>query len=129
MIRMVKMESDGIALSKGLAWSILITLIAAIGGGGLWVGRTVSTINTEMTGLKIDVRSIRASYEDDTSDINERLRLLESDRTLATYQISSITSDMKEIKNLYAEQTKILNRIAVVMERNGIVLDPNKRNR
>lgn len=60
---MIENSDRGITLNKSLAWAIL----AAVAGGGLWVGTQVATLSTGIESLSDrqgeDRRSIRANAE------------------------------------------------------------------
>lgn len=96
----IENSERGITLNKTLAWTIAI----GIATGSLWLGASMAELNSEMRNVvkQADVAALRRA------ELETRIRALESSAVDQGRWISSISSNLEEIK---AAQNEILKEL------------------
>ncbi len=99
---MIEQSERGITLNKTLAWTILVALI----GGGIWIGKTVSEAQTGVENLgqrqvedRADIANNRdaiANLRSSNARIDQRLLNIESGVERTEQSISEILRYLRE---------------------------------
>jgi hypothetical protein len=102
---MTRIENSdrGVTLNKSLAWTIGTGLI----GAGLYVGFTIASLTTsvEAQGAKISEGSA------DRSQIEYRVRSLETNAAGIAVQFSNLASGLEEVKSAQRETNSLLRQL------------------
>lgn len=115
----IENSDRGITLSKGLAWTILITVIGAVGGGGWWIGSNVTRlsagieqVNKELADLKDkDLADLKAGLTESNrarSMLEARLRGEERASAESARDLRHASEALREIKGTQKEILRIL---------------------
>ncbi|PZQ99215.1 MAG: hypothetical protein DI533_00465 [Cereibacter sphaeroides] len=112
MTQMIENSDRGITLNKGLAWTLATGLLV----GGLWVGNTVTglqsaagQLTSALTDIKAEVRDGRAV----DAAMDGRVRTLENTATRSGAQYEALSRSLDEVKATLRDQTDLLRRISV----------------
>lgn len=111
MAQMIENSDRGITLNKGLAWTIASALVI----GGLWVGTTVTSLQSATASLNatlIDMKSDFAVADQKDTAIENRIRSLETGATRIDVQFGNLARSLEDVKGELRETNELLRQLS-----------------
>lgn len=108
---MIENSDRGVTLNKSLAWAIICGLI----GAGLWVGLQVQAatsgiqnLSDSIAEIKADATTQQAVERQRRTEVDARLRVLETTRAADATEISALRRDLTDFRKELREAVSVL---------------------
>lgn len=103
---MIENSERGITVNKTLAWAMVVGLVT----GGLGVGRELGQTKTLLTEIKSASEASRIEMRVVTSDIDARLRAVETNRASDASEIRAVQREVNNLTRAVNENNSLLRQ-------------------
>lgn len=103
MSQMIENSDRGVTLNKGLAWSILTALVAAV----WWGGATITRLQVDVQALVTAVGERRQ----ENGGLESRVRTLEAGSSRSAAQLEALNRTLDEVRAEQRSTNDLLRRI------------------